>query len=41
MPVSEMVKQGTSMIGMDMSKTRSYRIPGEAKTIGGISYYLH
>lgn len=41
MPVGEMVKQGTSMIGMDMTKLRSYRIPGEAKTIKGASYYLH
>lgn len=41
MPVGEMLKLGTSMIGMDMSKTRSYRIPGEAKTISGASYYLH
>ncbi len=41
MPVGEMVKQGSSMIGMDMKNTRSYRIPGEAKTIGGASYYLH
>lgn len=41
MPLGEMIKQGTSMIGMDMKNTRSYRIPGEAKTIGGASYYLH
>lgn len=41
MPVGEMVKQGSSMIGMDMKNTRSYRIPGEAKTLSGASYYLH
>lgn len=41
MPVTEMIKQGTSMIGLDMSKTRSYRIPGEARNIKSVSYYLH
>lgn len=41
MSVGDMVKQGTSMIGMDMKNTRSYRIPGEAKNISGGSYYLH
>ncbi len=41
MPVGEMLKVGTSMIGVDMKKTRSYQIPGEAKTISGASYFLH
>lgn len=41
MPVSEMIKQGSSMIGMDTTKVRSYRIPGEARMVGGASYYLH
>lgn len=41
MSAGDMLKQGTSMIGMDMKNTRSYRIPGEAKTINAASYYLH
>ncbi len=41
MSVGDMLKQGTSMIGMDMKNTRSYRIPGEARNIKAASYYLH
>lgn len=41
MSVGDLLKQGSSMIGMDMKNSRSYRIPGEAKTINGASYYLH
>ena len=29
------------MIGLDMKKSRSYQIPGEAKMISGASYFLH
>lgn len=41
MSAGDMIKQGTSMIGLDMKDTRSYRIPGEAKNIKTASYFLH
>lgn len=41
MPVDRMLRYGVAMAGFDPKEMHSYRIPGEVKTIDGLSCYVH